>query len=97
MTLIIIADIATLPKKRYTIFSLDFLHTHYRRDCENDRGNKLWRVWLIHRGKILALYKSYKNRYEGWVLPKGTVEKGETHIQTALREVREEADVRPLL
>ena len=29
---------------------------------------------VIHRGKILALYKSYKNRYEGWVLPKGTVE-----------------------
>ena len=27
------------------------------------------------------------------VLPKGTVEKGETHIQTALREVKEEADV----
>lgn len=30
---------------------------------------------VIYRGKILALYKSYKNRYEGWVLPKGTVEK----------------------
>ena len=27
---------------------------------------------VIYRGKILALYKSYKNRYEGWVLPKGT-------------------------
>ena len=35
---------------------------------------------VIYRGKILALYKSYKNRYEGWVLPKGTVEQGETHI-----------------
>ena len=49
---------------------------------------------VIHRGKILALYKSYKNRYEGWVLPKGTVEPGETHIQTALREVREESGVK---
>ena len=49
---------------------------------------------VIYRGKILALYKSYKNRYEGWVLPKGTVEQGETHIQTALREVREEAGVK---
>ena len=29
---------------------------------------------VIYRGKLLALYKSYKNRYEGWVLPKGTVE-----------------------
>ena len=25
---------------------------------------------VIYRGKILTLYKSYKNRYEGWVLPK---------------------------
>ena len=49
---------------------------------------------VIHRGKILALYKSYKNRYEGWVLPKGTVEAGETHEETALREVREESGVR---
>ena len=39
---------------------------------------------VIYRGKILALYKSYKNRYEGWVLPKGTVEEGETHIQTLI-------------
>ena len=49
---------------------------------------------VIYRGKILTLYKSYRNKYEGWVLPKGTVEPGETHEQTALREVREEADVR---
>ena len=47
---------------------------------------------VIYRGKILLLYKSYKNRYDGWVLPKGTVEKGETHEQTALREVKEETD-----
>jgi 8-oxo-dGTP pyrophosphatase MutT (NUDIX family) len=46
---------------------------------------------VIFRGKILVLYKNYKNRYEGWVLPKGTVEHGETHEETALREVYEEA------
>ncbi len=45
---------------------------------------------VIYRGKILVLFKSYRNKYEGWVLPKGTVEEGETHEQTAVREVREE-------
>ena len=45
---------------------------------------------VIFRGKVLLLYKSYKNKYDGWVLPKGTVEFGETHEQTALREVLEE-------
>ena len=34
---------------------------------------------VIFRGKILLLYKNIKNKYEGWVLPKGTVEPGETH------------------
>lgn len=48
---------------------------------------------VIHKGKILLLYKNFKNRYEGWVLPKGTVELGEEYEQTALREVEEEAGV----
>ena len=48
---------------------------------------------VIFRGKILLLYKNYKNRYEGWVLPKGTVEEGEEHSETALREVKEESGV----
>ena len=38
---------------------------------------------VIFRGKVLLLYKNYKNKYEGWVLPKGTVEKGEEHDNTA--------------
>lgn len=45
---------------------------------------------VIFRGKILLLYKNYKNKYEGWVLPKGTVEEGEEYKETALREVKEE-------
>ncbi len=49
---------------------------------------------VIFRGKILLLYKNYRNRYEGWVLPKGTVEKGEEFPQTALREVQEETGVK---
>jgi ADP-ribose pyrophosphatase YjhB (NUDIX family) len=45
---------------------------------------------VIFRGKILVLYKNYKNKYEGWVLPKGTVESGEEYKDTATREVLEE-------
>ena len=52
---------------------------------------------VIFRGKILLLYKSLKNKYEGWVLPKGTVESGEELSDTALREVREESGVRASL
>ncbi len=48
---------------------------------------------VIHKGKILLLYKRYKSRYEGWVLPKGTVEEGEDYKDTARREVLEEAGV----
>lgn len=46
---------------------------------------------VIFRGKILLLYKNFRNRYEGWVLPKGTVEPGEEYPETALREVLEES------
>ena len=45
---------------------------------------------VIFRGKILLLYKNYKNKYEGWVLPKGTVEAGEEYKDTAMREGYEE-------
>lgn len=49
---------------------------------------------VIFRGKILILYKHFQNKYDGWVLPKGTVEEGETHKETALREVLEETGAR---
>ena len=50
---------------------------------------------VIFLGKILLLYKNYKNRY-GWVLPKGTVRQGEEYKETALREVHEETGERLL-
>ena len=46
---------------------------------------------VVFRGKVLVLYKNFKNKYEGWVLPKGTVESGETLEETAIREVKEES------
>lgn len=49
---------------------------------------------VVFRGKILLLYKNYRHHYDGWVLPKGTVEEGETFDETAIREVREESDAR---
>ena len=52
---------------------------------------------VIFRGKILLLYKNYKNKYEGWVLPKGTVEAGEEYKDTAMREVDEETGVKATL
>ena len=45
-------------------------------------------------GVVIFRGKNYKNRYEGWVLPKGTVEKGEEYNETALREVHEETGVK---
>ncbi len=49
---------------------------------------------VIFRGKILLLYKNFYNKDEGWVLPKGTVEAGEEHQDTAIREVLEESGAR---
>ena len=49
---------------------------------------------VIFRGKILLLYKNFYNKDEGWVLPKGTVEAGEEHKDTAIREVFEESGAR---
>ena len=42
---------------------------------------------VIFRGKILVLYKNYKNKYEGWFLPKCTLYSGVEFKETAVREV----------
>ena len=46
---------------------------------------------VIYKGKVLLLYKNMHERNNGWVLPKGTVEKGESFEETAVREVKEES------
>ena len=48
---------------------------------------------VIHKNKVLVLYRSQNGRHAGWVMPKGTLEAGETYKQAALREVKEEAGV----
>lgn len=48
---------------------------------------------MIYKGKVLLLYKNQNGRYMGWVMPKGTLERGENYKQTALREVKEETGV----
>lgn len=45
---------------------------------------------VFHRGKVLLLYKNQNGKYMGWVMPKGTIEEGESFKETALREVKEE-------
>ena len=52
---------------------------------------------VIYRGKGLLLYKNYKDRYRGWVFPKGTVEANEQYEETALREVKEETGANGLI
>jgi len=47
---------------------------------------------VIHRGKVLLLYKNQNGKYIGWVLPKGQLENDENFRQAALREVREETN-----
>ena len=42
---------------------------------------------VIFRGKVLVLYKNFMNSRDGWVLPKWTVEKGETYEQTAVQDI----------
>jgi ADP-ribose pyrophosphatase YjhB (NUDIX family) len=62
--------------------------TPIRRNC-NDGSNKLW--WCGNFSwENPAFVQELQNKYEGWVLPKGTVEQGEDYKDTALREVLEE-------
>ena len=49
-------------------------------------------MWLYFGENTRSLQK-LPNKYEGWVLPKGTVEAGEEYKETALREVKEETGV----
>ncbi len=49
-------------------------------------------VFVVNNDKILLLYRKKDNK-GGYVVPGGTVEKGETPKQAAIREVKEEANI----
>ena len=51
-------------------------------------------VVIINKaGDILACHATNKNRDKGFDFPKGLVEPGETDVQAALRELREETSI----
>jgi 8-oxo-dGTP diphosphatase len=50
-------------------------------------GGALWRVSSREHLKVLLIHRP---RYDDWSFPKGKVERGETHLDAALREINEE-------
>ncbi len=48
----------------------------------------------VQRGRIECLLVTSRSRPDRWILPKGTVDAGETYEQAARREVSEEAGVK---
>lgn len=54
-------------------------------------GGVVWRQGS--NGKIKVLFV-HRPRYDDWSLPKGKLERGESHRQAALREVEEETGLR---
>ncbi|MCX6428050.1 MAG: NUDIX hydrolase [Actinobacteria bacterium] len=47
-------------------------------------------LWRRDREKVLEVALIHRPRYDDWSLPKGKLEKGESHIACAYREVQEE-------
>jgi 8-oxo-dGTP diphosphatase len=50
---------------------------------------------VVHRrrGSGVEVVVVHRGRYDDWTLPKGKLDRGETHRQAALREVREETGI----
>jgi 8-oxo-dGTP diphosphatase len=54
-------------------------------------GGVIWRAGVRDRMEILLIHRP---RYHDWSLPKGKLKSGESHLECALREVREETGLR---
>jgi len=54
-------------------------------------GGVVWRRGANRSVEVLLVHRP---RYDDWSLPKGKLERGESHRQAALREVREETGLR---
>ncbi|PWU23492.1 NUDIX hydrolase [Candidatus Cerribacteria bacterium 'Amazon FNV 2010 28 9'] len=62
-------------------------------NMENKNETSAGGVVFRKKGKNYEVLISKHSGYHKWVLPKGLVEQGETHEQTAVREVKEEVGV----
>ena len=71
-----------MPNRGHDVF--------YGDDVIEAAGGAVWRVSGRDRLKVVLIHRP---RYNDWSLPKGKLERGETAVQAALREVREETGV----
>lgn len=63
----------------------------YAGDVIEAAGGLVWRVSGKGLLKVLVVHRP---RYDDWSFPKGKLERGETHLQAARREVAEETGLR---
>jgi 8-oxo-dGTP diphosphatase len=54
-------------------------------------------LWRRGRRKSVEVVVVHRPRYDDWSLPKGKLDRGETHEQGAVREVREETGFEAVL
>lgn len=69
---------------RYLIAKLYPIFRPLRRFLRSGHGVK---IIILNKNRILLIKNSYR---DGWTLPGGGVKRGETPVQTAAREVKEE-------